>query len=678
MTATQASWMEIPEDSDFSLHNIPFSVFSLLPFKARPRCCTAIGSHVVDLSVLAEAGLFDDCAGFSPRVFSKDTLNDFMSYPRPVWVSVRNRLIDLFAQDGDERLFENRALQKACFHHLQDVTLCLPVDVPDYTDFYSSRDHATNVGIMFRGKDNALQPNWLHLPVGYHGRSSTILPSGTPVRRPCGQLQKDNDDPKQGSVYGPCKLLDFELEMAVLVGGPPNALGQPLTIDEANERIFGYCLMNDWSARDIQKWEYVPLGPFSAKNFLTTVSPWIVTTMALDDFRCPTSSQEQVDPKPLEYLQDPNYSSFDVTLQVAIQGDSMDHPEVVCESNLRNLYWNATQQLVHHSVTGCIMRPGDMLGSGTISGSTPSSFGSMLELCWKGTREVPLGDSGQVRKFLRDGDTVVMKGWADGKGGRVGFGVCAGKVLPSLQTGEKVEATVAIPLSGGDRYTDIKLYGYWKSSSTWRVRIALQAKSISYENIPVDLKQGAQNAQSHKEKNPMAQVPVLEYTDTVTQTTVHLAQSIAIVEFLEEAFPKRPALLPEDPVNRAKAREMVELINAGIQPLQNLPMVRRLEKMSEGKLDGPAWQREVIEKGLRALEDLVVLFKKSGGVGGPYALGGFAPSLVDACLVPQLYNARLFGVNLETCPTLVAIEQVCTKHPWFIPAHACVQPDAET
>lgn len=670
--------MEIPDDSDFSLRNIPFGVFSEPPSKARPRCCTAIGSHVVDLSILAEAALFDDCPGFSPRTFSKNTLNDFVSHPRPVWIIVRNRIIDLFAQDGDERLFANEALQKACFHNLDNVTLHLPVDVPDYTDFYASREHATNLGIMFRGKTNALQPNWLHLPVGYHGRSSTILPSGTPVRRPRGQLQKDKDDPMQGSVYEPCKRLDFELEMAVVVGGPPNALGQPLTMEEANDRIFGYCLMNDWSARDIQKWEYVPLGPFTSKNFLTTVSPWIVTAMALDDFRCPTSSRDQVDPKPLEYLQDPNYSSFDVILQVAIQGDSMDNPEVVCESNLRNVYWNATQQLVHHSVTGCVMRPGDMLGSGTISGSTPSAFGSMQELCWNGTRDVPLGETNQVRQFLCDGDTVVMKGWAEGKGGRVGFGVCAGKVIPSLLPGEKVEPPSAISLSGEYRYTNIKLYGSWKSSSTWRVRIALQAKSIPYENIAVNLSQDEQSAYLYKERNPMAQIPVLEYTDTVTQQPVRLSQSIAIVEFLEEAFPMRAALLPEDVVDRAKAREMIELINDGIQPLQDVPTVRRSEKMSEDKLDGLKWQREVIEKGLQTLEDLVAAHKQSGGAGGPYSLGGFSPSLVDACLVPQMYNARLFGVNLEICPTLVAIEQVCVKHPWFEPAHPSVQPDAET
>ena len=355
----------------------------------------------------------------------------------------------------------------------------------------------------------------------------------------------------------------------------------------------------------------------------------------------------------------------------------MDEAHVVCESNLANMYWSATQQLVHHSVTGCIMRPGDMLGSGTISGPTQSSFGSMLELCWKGTREVTLGT--EVRKFLRDGDTVIMKGWTDDKGGRVGFGVCAGQILPALQPGETIHPPAAMPLSGAERYTSFKLYGYWRSSSTWRVRIALQAKSIPYETIAVNLKQEEQKAPQYVERNPMAQVPTLEYTDTVTQKTVRLAQSVAIIEFLEEAFPTCPALLPMDPMDRAKAREMVEVINSGTQPLQNIIMVRRLEKLSEGKLNGVQFARENIEKGLRALEQLVLCRRESGGDGGPYALGGFAPSIVDACLVPQLYNGRLFEANLEdVCPTLIEIETVCLEHPWFRPSHPSAQPDAET
>jgi len=411
-SAAAASWVPgVSEDSDFSLSNLPFGVFSRNGDGRGPRCATRLGDTVVDLSVLEEAGLFVDVPGLAGNVFCRETLNAFVEHPRPVWLAVRLRLLALFSiedEGGDARLRSNPDLQKASFVSTSDATLHLPVEVGDYTDFYSSREHATNVGTMFRGPDNALQPNWLHLPVGYHGRASTVFLSGAPVRRPVGQLQKDANDPTQGSTYGPCRLLDFELEMAAVVGGAPNAAGQSLTIDQAKDRIFGFLLMNDWSARDVQKWEYVPLGPFTSKNFATTVSPWIVTTDALEDYVAPTSAREQVDPVPLPYLQDPTYSSYDIALTVAIQGAGQSEPTTVSRSNFRNMYWNAAQQLAHHSVTGCIMKAGDLLGSGTISGSEPDSFGSMLELSWKGTKEVPVGN--EVRKFLKDGDTVIMKG----------------------------------------------------------------------------------------------------------------------------------------------------------------------------------------------------------------------------------------------------------------------------
>jgi len=327
--------------------------------------------------------------------------------------------------------------------------------------------------IQFRGPDNALQPNWLHLPVGYHGRASSIFLSGSDaaVVRPSGQLQKNATEPKEGSTYGPCRLCDFELEMAIFVGGPTNPPGTQVTMDEAEDRIFGFVVMNDWSARDIQKWEYVPLGPFGAKNWATTISPWVVTPMALEPFKCKTSAGEQVDPTPLPYLIDKNYGSYDIKLGVDIQGDGMAKPEViqihvviqhnttqnnttqhnttltlasprlaqrVVTSNFANLYWNVKQQLVHHSVTGCNMRAGDLLGSGTISGQTEDSFGSMLEQCWKGTKEVKLGESGQIRKFLKDGDVVNMTGTCEKEGfGKVGFGNCMAKVLPA---GSKLKA----------------------------------------------------------------------------------------------------------------------------------------------------------------------------------------------------------------------------------------------
>jgi fumarylacetoacetase len=284
---------------------------------------------------------------------------------------------------------------------------------------------------MFRGAENALQPNWLHLPVGYHGRSSSVVVSGTPVRRPRGQLQMDATDPKKGSTFGACKLMDFELEMAMFVG-PGNALGEPLKIDEADDHIFGLVVMNDWSARDIQKWEYVPLGPFTAKNFATSISPWVVTLAALEPFRCETSAGKQDNPVPLPYLVDPNYGSYDISLDVSINGTDTTKDHVVSRSNFKNLYWNVKQQLVHHTVSGCDMHPGDLLGSGTISGATEANFGSMLELCWKGTREVDLGDEAK-RKFLKDGDNVTMRGFCQGDGYRVGFGSVSGEVLPAHQ-----------------------------------------------------------------------------------------------------------------------------------------------------------------------------------------------------------------------------------------------------
>jgi len=671
-----SSWIEIAEDSDFSLENIPFGVFSTRE-KLLPRCATAIGDTVVDLSILAESGMLDDIPNFSPRCFTQSTLNEFFTYPRPIWVAVRNTLIDLFSETNtsSDRLRINKALQAAALHDMKDVTMHLPADIGDYTDFYASREHATNVGTMFRGKDNALQPNWLHLPVGYHGRSSTIFVSGTTVRRPCGQLQKDRQDPKQGSIFGPCAKLDFELEMAFFVAGPPNRAGERLSVRQAYERIFGFCLMNDWSARDIQTWEYVPLGPFTAKNFATSISPWIVTTMALEDFVTPTSAKEQIEPIPLEYLQDPNYSSFNIALSVEIQSQDMEKPTTVSESNFSNLYWNATQQLVHHSVTGCIMRPGDLLGSGTISGCAEASFGSMLELSWNGTKEVSLGSSGEVRTFLHDGDTVIMKGWCQKGGhGRVGFGTCSGTILPAL-TGV---GDIQVPAVTNERYQDFQLYSFWRSSCTYRVRIALAAKAVSYKTITVNIMKHENLDATLADLNPMHQVPVLEFKDTSTGETIQISQSIAIIEFLEEAFPKGPALLPADTTDRAKARQMVEIINSGIQPIQNLALLKDIETRSQGTISAAQIGKERITRGLKALEAIVVK-QLATKYSKNFCMGGFAPTIVDACLAPQLFNAKVFGVDItEVCPTLEKIGTILACHPWFVGAHPDAQPDGGT
>jgi fumarylacetoacetase len=672
------SWIEIPTDSDFSLANLPWGVFSPSKNNASPRCATILGDTVIDLSVLEEAGLFQDIDQLDANTFNQPTLNAFIEHPAQVWNSVRQRLFDLFRDDnmGDSFVRYHPNLRKAAFYPVNDngIKLHLPIQVQDYTDFYSSREHATNVGTMFRGPDNALQPNWLHLPVGYHGRSSTVFITGTQIHRPMGQLQKDPNDEKQGSIHGPCRLMDFELEVAAVVGGPSNVAGHTLTMQQAKTRIFGYLLMNDWSARDIQKWEYVPLGPFTSKNFATTVSPWIVSTTALEPFTSPTSAGNQVDPTPLPYLIDPEYASYGIDLTVGIQGENQTAPATVCRSNFTNLYWNAAQQLVHHSVTGCVMQAGDLLGSGTISGSSPDAFGSMLELSWKGTKEVVVGD--EVRKFLKDGDTVVMKGFCDKTGhGRVGFGECTGKVLPALTAvvddkGDKTKEEVL------EIYSDFKLHGYWRSSSTWRVRVALAAKGISYETIPINILEGEQKAEEYLAKNPLGQVPLLEVTDRRTGQQLYLSQSIAIIEFLDEAFPARRSLLPKDPQERAIAREMVELINAGTQPLQNVVLLRELEEKSEGKINAAERSKAVNEHSLIALEVLVKRHRTESS--GPYCLGSYSPTVVDAVLVPQMFNARRFGVDVtELCPELVAIETECLGHPWFQTSHPGKQPDAQ-
>lgn len=657
-----SSWVSIPADSDFSLQNLPFGVFSVNGSPA--RCGVAIGNDVVDLSALAGNGVFANINGLEQGCFSNDTLNAFMAHPRAVWQAIRARLTDLLKEGGDDTLRSNATLRAVALVPLTSVTMHMPAKIGDYTDFYSSREHATNVGTMFRGADNALQPNWLHLPVGYHGRASSVYLDGTPITRPRGQLQKSKTDPKEGSVYGDCKLMDFELEMAFFVGGAPSKAGVPITMDQAEDRIFGLVVMNDWSARDIQKWEYIPLGPFGAKNFATTISPWIVTLDALEPFRCKTSAVEQKDPVPLPYLQDKNYSSYDVNLEVQIQGENMSKAETVSKSNFRNLYWNVKQQLVHHSVTGCNMQPGDLLGSGTISGTPQTSFGSMLELCWKGTREVPLGDSGEVRKFLRDGDTVTMTGFCEKDGVRVGFGSAGGKILPAGVTPEEEKEQ--------SRFTNLKLSSYWRSSSSWRVRVALAAKGIPCEIVPVNLLKAEQKGDAYKQKNALAQVPALEVTDTTTGATATVTQSLAIIEFLEDAFPSHGcSMYPGDAVQRARAREMAEVVNSGTQPLQNLSTWKKIAADSKGAMDGRAFGADAIRTGLAALEGLV-----PDNHTGPFACGS-TPSVADACIVPQLYNARRFDVDLSKFPKLLKVEAACATHPWFVAAHPDNQVDAQ-
>ncbi|MEZ4987259.1 MAG: fumarylacetoacetase [Saprospiraceae bacterium] len=398
------SWVPVPDGSDFTIYNLPFGVFST--DKLTPRAGIAIGELIVDLCELAQQGLFADL-GFDSWVVNKETLNTFIALGKPTTNAVRLRVQEWLC-DPDSPLATNPKALVA----VESARMHLPVRVGDYTDFYSSIEHATNVGKMFRDPANALLPNWRHIPVGYHGRASSIVVSGTPVRRPRGQVM-----PKGAElpVYQPTARLDFELEMAFIIG-KENDLGQPVSTAQAADHIFGLVLFNDWSARDIQQWEYVPLGPFLGKNFASSISPWIVTIEALDTFRVPGPVQQ---PDVLPYLQYEGMQNYDIHLEVGITPENGEET-TVCRSNFRYMYWNMLQQLAHHTVNGCNLRIGDMLASGTISGATDDSFGSMLELAWAGTRPLQMKD-GSTRVFIQDGDTVVMRGHGEKNGIRVGL-----------------------------------------------------------------------------------------------------------------------------------------------------------------------------------------------------------------------------------------------------------------
>ena len=420
----RTSWLHVDKNSDFPIQNIPFGVF--LTRDDIITIGTRIGDTAIDLGALHQLGYFDNIP-LTEDIFLQDTLNDFIADGRQTWRAVRNRIADIFDANNNS-LRSNAAHKEVVLFRLDEIEMQLPVHIGDYTDFYASKEHATNVGTMFRGAENALMPNWLHLPVGYHGRSSTIIPSGIPVHRPQGQtLPNGSENP----VFGPSKLVDFELEMAFITTNA-NDIGEPIPIEDAESYIFGLVLFNDWSARDIQKWEYVPLGPFLSKNFASSISPWIVTLDALEPFR--TAGPEQ-SPEPLPYLQFSGNRSFDIKLEAAIQ--PIDAQEtVVTRSNFKYLYWNMAQQLAHHSVNGCRINAGDMMGSGTISGPDPSSCGSMLELSWRGEKPVVLTND-QSRKFIEDYDTVIMRGYCENKGTRIGFGEVRSQLLPVFQSQKK-------------------------------------------------------------------------------------------------------------------------------------------------------------------------------------------------------------------------------------------------
>lgn len=413
------SWIEVPSNSDFPIQNLPFGIFKTQ--SSNSRVGIAIGDQVLDLSVLNKLGFLDDFK-IDDSVFTNQYLNDFIALGKPLCGSIRHRISNLLNINNPE-LRDNKDARYKVLNFMSNVQMQMPVKVGDYTDFYSSVDHATNVGTMFRDPANALLPNWKHLPVGYHGRASSIIVSGTPFHRPKGQTKPaDSDSP----VFGPTKLLDFELEVAFIIG-KQTQLGDSVSTADADDHIFGLALFNDWSARDIQTWEYVPLGPFLAKNFASTISPWIVTLDALEPFRTAGYKQE---PKVLPYLEYKGEKNIEINLEVSIQPEKGEE-STICKSNYKFMYWTMEQQLAHHTSNGCNINIGDLMASGTISGPTPDSYGSMLELSWKGTKPVTLKD-GSERKFINDNDTVTLRGYCEKNGVRIGFGEAKGKVLAAL------------------------------------------------------------------------------------------------------------------------------------------------------------------------------------------------------------------------------------------------------
>ncbi|MGH8095443.1 MAG: fumarylacetoacetase [Chthoniobacterales bacterium] len=418
MATALHSFIEVTAESHFPIQNLPYGIFR--PNDGPARAGVAIGEFVLDLAVLEASGYFRPLNLGDRPVFGRDSLNGFLALGRPVWRQTREILQQLLAAETTA-LRDDQALRRRAFHRQAEVTMQLPAKIGDYTDFYSSYHHAFNVGTMFRGPENALMPNWKWLPIAYHGRASSIIPSGADVRRPHGQIKPPD---AATPVFSASRALDFELETAFFIG-PPNELGEPVPIAEAVDHIFGLVLMNDWSARDIQTWEYQPLGPFLAKNFCTSISPWIVTLEALEPFKKRLAPQ---DPAPLDYLRAPNDFTFDICLEAQLQTAKMEAPATISRSNFQNLYWSMSQQLAHHTVGGCNLQPGDLLASGTISGETEDSRGSMLELTWRGANPLQLPD-GETRKWLEDGDRLTISGWAEGDGYRVGFGEVTGRVI---------------------------------------------------------------------------------------------------------------------------------------------------------------------------------------------------------------------------------------------------------
>jgi fumarylacetoacetase len=430
MTSTTSpdlrSFIPVAHESHFPIQNLPYGVFRPRA-GGKPRIGVAIGEFVLDLAVLERRGLLGVAAD-EEKVFDHGSLNAFMALKREAWRQARER-ISFLLRDDQPILRDDATLRQEALVPQSEVELLLPVEIGDYTDFYSSKEHATNVGTMFRGPENALPANWLYLPIAYHGRASSVVVSGTDLVHPCGQTKADT---AAAPSFGPSKAVDFELEMGYFIGSG-NPLGEPISVERAAEHVFGMVLVNDWSARDIQKWEYVPLGPFLAKNFGTSISPWVVPLDALEPFRVAGPVQE---PPALDYLKSPGNPSFDIQLEVHLQSPTITQTQRICASNYRHLYWNLAQQVAHHTVNGCNLRTGDLLASGTISGPTADSRGSLLEITWGGKEPLEL-TGGEIRRFLADGDRVTMTAWCQGAGFRVGFGEVTGRLLPALRDKEE-------------------------------------------------------------------------------------------------------------------------------------------------------------------------------------------------------------------------------------------------
>jgi len=489
-------------------------------------------------------------------------------------------------------------------------------------------------------------------------------------------------DPMQGSVYGESIRLDYELEIGMFVGGATPPMGRPITAEEAAQHVFGYVILNDWSSRDHQPWEYVPLGPFTAKNFASTISPWIVTPEALEPFTCATSAGKQADPEPLPYLQDPNYTSYDLKLFVDLEANGS--VTNIAESNFKHMYWTPRQQLVHHSVTGCPMQPGDLLGSGTISGTIGDSggksinYGSLLEQSWKGSNKITLKD-GSERSFILDNDKIVMRGYCQGDGYRVGFGECAGEIVPA-GSADAAEPASSKASAVGAELSGFSLSSYWRSSCSWRVRIALAHHGVAFETAATNLLEGGHKTQEYlDQQNAMGQVPALSFNDAAGNRHT-LTQSLAIIDFLDAAFAGEVgacSLVPvadgtaEGALLRARALQIAEVINSGTQPLQNLDVIKRVKVAMVGdvEVDGRGFGKDAQARGLAAVEALVA------AAGGRFAAGDVV-TVADAALIPQLYNARRFEVDLTPFPNLLRVEAACAELPAFKAAHPDAQPDA--